>query len=160
MRRILGTFIAIGFLTSAVLSFTAMAHDFKKGALYIDHPWSRETPKGATVAAGYLIVENRGSAVDRFVSISTDIAGRSEIHEMAVVDGVMRMRPLPKGVEIAPGMSARFEPSGLHLMFLDLRNPLTKGDRFKATLHFETAGAIEVEFVVEAMGTSEKQHSH
>jgi copper(I)-binding protein len=79
---------------------------------------------------------------------------------MAMQDGVMKMRPLPRGVEIAPGFTMKFEPGGLHLMFVDLKRPLVKGDRFKATLTFEQAGAIEVEFVVEAMGGQPQHMSH
>ena len=145
IRLLIGSFF-IAFASSAI------AHDYSKGSLHIEHPWSRATPKGASVGAGYLVIENRGSAVDRLLSISSEIAGRVEIHEMAVTDGIMRMRPLPKGVEIAPGLTAKFEPGGLHVMFLDLNRPLEKGDRIKATLRFEKAGAVEVEFVVEAMG--------
>jgi periplasmic copper chaperone A len=144
-----------------VFAFSAVAHDYSKGSIIIDHPWSRATPKGAPVGGGYLVIENRGSVADRFlsVSVSSEIAGRTEIHEMAVTDGVMRMRPLANGVEVAPGMTAKFEPGGLHVMFLDLKRPLEKGERFKATLNFEKAGAIEVEFVVEAMG-GPQHHGH
>lgn len=147
-------------LALVLLAPAASAHDYSLGSLHIDHPWSRATPRGANVGAGYLVIENRGSTVDRFLSLSAEIAGRAEIHEMAVNDGIMRMRQLPKGVEIAPGMSAKFEPGGLHLMFLDLKRPLEKGERFKATLVFEKAGALEVEFVVEAMGTAGQHHGH
>ena len=141
-------------LAVLLLAGPAFAHDYTQGSLHIAHPWSRATPKGANVGAGYLVIENRGSAVDRFlsVSVSAEIAGRTEIHEMAVTDGVMRMRPLPKGVELAPGMTAKFEPGGLHVMFMDLKRPFEKGERIKATLNFEKAGSVEVEFVVEAMG--------
>jgi copper(I)-binding protein len=137
-----------------VFAAGAYAHDYTVGSLHIEHPWSRATPKGAKVGAGYLVIENRGSTADRFVSVSVppDLAGRIEIHEMAVTDGVMRMRPLASGVEIAPGMTAKFEPGGLHVMFLDLKRPLEQGERVKATLNFEKAGAVEVVFVVEAMG--------
>jgi copper(I)-binding protein len=79
---------------------------------------------------------------------------------MAMQDGVMRMRPLPRGVEIAPGFTAKFEPGGLHVMFLDLKRPLVKDDRFRATLAFERAGAVEVEFVVEAMGGTPQHMGH
>jgi copper(I)-binding protein len=150
LRLLIGTLFA-------AFSFNAFAHDFSVGALHIEHPWSRATPKGASVGAGYLVIENRGSGADRFLSVSSEVAGRAEIHEMAVTDGVMRMRPLPKGVEIAPGMTAKFEPGGLHVMFLDLKRPLEKGDRIKATLNFEKAGPVEVEFVVEAMGGPQHQ---
>jgi copper(I)-binding protein len=138
----------------SLVAFTsnAFAHEFTVGSLHIGHPWSRATPKGASVGAGYLVIENRGSVADRFISISSAISERGEIHEMAVTDGVMRMRPLAKGVEIAPGMTAKFEPGGLHLMFPGLKRALEKGERFKAKLNFENAGSVEVEFVVEAMG--------
>jgi len=154
---------AIRFLIGSfflAFAFTASAHDYTKGSLHIEHPWSRATPKGASVGAGYLVIENRGSAADRFISASAEIAGRAEFHEMAVTDGVMRMRPLPNGVEIAPGMSAKFEPGGLHLMFVDLKRPLEKGERIKAILNFEKAGAVEVEFVVEAMGGGHGHQGH
>ena len=154
----------IGLIAFAFASIApgAGAHEFTKGSLYIAHPWSRATPQGAGVGAGYLVIENRGADVDRFISVSVpaEIASRGELHEMAVEDGVMRMRPLAKGVEIAPGMSAKFEPSGLHVMFLDLKRPLEKGERFKATLNFEKAGPVEVEFVVEAMGGAPLHMGH
>jgi copper(I)-binding protein len=151
-------FVLLRALVAAALFLTvpAFAHDFSKGSLRIDHPWSRATPKGASVGAGYLTIENLGRTTDRFLSVkvSPEIAGRTEIHEMAVTDGVMRMRPLAKGVELVPGKVAKFEPSGLHVMFMDLKRPLEKGQRIKATLVFEKAGEVEVEFAVEAMGGS------
>jgi periplasmic copper chaperone A len=143
-----------------VFAFSATAHDYTVGSLHIEHPWSRATPQGARVGGGYLVIENRGSTADRFVSASAEFAGRTELHEMAVTDGVMRMRPLANGVEIAPGMTAKFEPGGLHIMFLDLKRPLEKGDRVKATLNFEKAGAVEVVFVVEAMGSGSGHSNH
>lgn len=153
IRLLIGSFfLAFG--------FAAFAHDYTKGSLHIEHPWSRAMPKGASVGAGYLVIENRGPAADRLISASAAIAGRAEFHEMAVTDGIMRMRPLPNGVEIAPGMSAKFEPGGLHLMFVDLKRPLEKGERIKATLNFEKAGAVEVEFVVETMGGGHGHQGH
>jgi hypothetical protein len=145
IRLLVGSFLV-------VVAFSASAHDFTVGSLHIEHPWSRATPKGASVGAGYLVIENRGATADRLISVSAAISERGELHEMAVTDGVMRMRPLARGVEIAPGMTAKFEPGGLHIMFPGLKRQLEKGERFKATLNFEKAGAIEVEFVVEAMG--------
>jgi periplasmic copper chaperone A len=162
MRSAVRSLIAFFGVAVALAASAASAHDYTQGSLHIAHPWSRATPHGAAVAAGYLVVENRGSALDRLVSVSVpvDIAGRAEIHEMAMQDGVMKMRPLPRGIEIAPGFTAKFEPGGLHLMFLDLKRPLVKGDRFKGTLSFEWAGSVEVEFVVEAMGGAPQHMGH
>ena len=153
IRLLVGSFLV-------VVAFSASAHDFTVGSLHIEHPWSRATPKGASVGAGYLGIENRGATADRLISASSAVSERGEIHEMAVTDGVMRMRPLARGVEIAPGMTAKIEPGGLHIMFPGLKRPLEKGERFKATLNFEKAGAVEVEFVVEAMGGDHQHYTH
>jgi len=32
--------------TAALAAATAFAHDSDVGSIHIDHPWSRETPKG------------------------------------------------------------------------------------------------------------------
>lgn len=144
----------------AVLSVPAAAHDYKLGALQIAHPWSRATPKGATIGAGYLTITNTGSEPDRLVGGSAVAAKRFEIHEMAVVDGVMKMREIAGGLEIKPKAKLEFKPGSYHLMFVDLREPLVKGKSFKGTLVFEKAGTIEVEYTVEAIGASGSTHHH
>ena len=131
---------------------SASAHEYKAGSLEIKHPWARATPKGATVAGGYLTIVNTGSAPDRLVGGSTAAAGKFEIHEMSMDGGVMRMRPLPKGLEIKPGQTVEFKPSSYHLMFVGLKEPFEQGKRVKGTLQFEKAGTVEVEYAVEAIG--------
>jgi copper(I)-binding protein len=73
----------------------ANAKDYKVGALEVDSPWSRAIPKGASVAAGYMTIKNTGATPDRLVSVSTPVAGKVEIHEMTMDNGVMKMRPAP-----------------------------------------------------------------
>lgn len=138
---------------SLSLGGTAFAHDYKAGALRIDHPWSRATPGGAKVGGGYLVIENTGATADRLVSVSApSIAGRSEIHEMAVSNGVMTMRPLDDGIAIPAGGKVEFKPGGYHVMFMELKQPLKQDERIKSVLTFEKAGPVEVEFKIEAVG--------
>src|SRR3990167_5023483 len=113
------------------LAASAYAHDYTKGSLRIDHPWSRATPHGAQVAGGYFVIENTGTDADRLVRITSEISGRVEIHEMTVQDGVMRMRPLTRGLEIKPGATAKFAPGGYHFMFMNLKRPLKQCEKFK-----------------------------
>ncbi|KPH79771.1 copper chaperone PCu(A)C [Bosea vaviloviae] len=144
---------------SLSLGGAALAHDYKAGALKIDHPWSRATPGGAKVGGGYLVIENTGSAADKLVAVSAPaIAGRTEMHEMATTNGVMTMRPLDGGVEIAPGAKVEFKPGGYHIMFMELKQPLKQDERVKGTLTFEKAGTVEVEFKVEAVGARGADH--
>lgn len=138
----------------------AYAHDYRLGDLQIADPWSRATPPGARVGGGYLKVENKGSMPDRLLSVRMAEAGRVEIHEMSVTDGVMRMRELPTGIVIPPGASVELKPGGLHVMFMDLAAPLKQGDRHAGSLTFERAGQVDVEFTVEAIGASRAVASH
>lgn len=86
----------------ALCAAPAVADDVKAGDLVISQAWSRATPGGAKVAGGYLTIENKGTAADKLISVSTDIAGKAEIHEMAMDNGVMKMRPLTRGSRSIP----------------------------------------------------------
>lgn len=153
----------VHYLAAAMLTLTsvvALAHDFTVGPLKIDHPWTRATPAGAKVAGGYLTIQNSGSTPDRLLGGSSDIAGRIEIHEMAVKDGIMTMRPLPSGVEVKAGDKAELKPGGYHIMFMDLQRQLKEGESVKGTLQFEKAGTVAVEFAVQGVGAREPGHKH
>ncbi|MEO1092627.1 MAG: copper chaperone PCu(A)C [Pseudomonadota bacterium] len=134
------------------------AHDYRLGALEIDHPWARATPAGASVGIGYLVIRNEGETPDRLVGGDAPFAGRVEVHETTMQDDVMRMRPVVDGLEIPAGGSVTFEPGGYHVMFVQLQEPLVQGERRTVTLEFANAGTIEVEFVVEAMAAGGMNH--
>ena len=136
----------------SLLAFPAFAHDYKVGALEIAHPWTRATPRGATVAGGYLKITNKGTTADRLIGGTATFAGRFEIHEMRIADGVMQMRALPRGLELKPGETVELKPGSFHVMFMDLKGPLEKDQRVKGTLVFEKAGTVEIEYTVEALG--------
>jgi copper(I)-binding protein len=139
---------------------SVFAHEFKVGDLEIGHPWSRATPAGAKVAGGYFTITNNGSAPDRLVSISSDISDKAELHEMGVKDGVMTMRPVAGGLEIPAGGKVALAPGGYHLMFIGLKRQPKQGETFSATLTFEKAGAVSVDFAVEGMGGSMDDHAN
>ena len=152
------------YLIAAVLAWTvtsAAAHEFKIGSLDIGHPWTRATPKGATVAGGYLTITNKGQTADRLTGATLAVAGKVEIHELAMSGNKAQMRELKSGLEIKPGQKVEMKPGSYHIMFMGLKQPLEKDQRVKGTLTFEKAGSIDVEFVVEAAGApSSGGHSH
>jgi copper(I)-binding protein len=124
----------------------------------VDKPWVRATAPGAKVAAGYMILRNKAPAADRLVSVASPAAARVETH-VTLKDGeVMRMREV-KGYDVPAGGSFELKPGGAHLMFVDIRQPFKEGDRIPATLKFEKAGEVPVEFRVERLG-GPKTHGH
>ncbi|MGA7803539.1 copper chaperone PCu(A)C [Bradyrhizobium sp.] len=130
----------------------ARANDVKAGDLVISQAWSRATPKGAKIGGGYLTIENKGSAPDRLIGCSSDMAGSVQVHEMTMINGVMKMRPLDNGLTIDPGRSVKLAPGGYHLMLMDLRGPLKQGDKLPVTLEFERAGKVQVSLDVASVG--------
>src|SRR6202171_1506173 len=144
--------IACATMLSYFLAAPARAQEVKAGDLVITQAWSRATPGGAKVAGGYLTIENKGSAPDRLIGGSVDVAGRVEVHEMAVTNGVMTMRPLERGLTIEPGKTVKLAPGGYHLMLFDLKTPLKQGDQAPVTLEFEKAGKVAVPFDIQGVG--------
>lgn len=132
----------------------AKAADYDVGSIHIAQPWARATPKGATTAAGYMAITNKGTAPDRVNCVSSEASAQCQIHTMDMENGVMKMRPVEGGLEIKPGETVTLKPGGLHVMFIDLKHPFQQGKMVEATLKFDTAGTVQVEYPVAAIGAS------
>jgi hypothetical protein len=140
-------------LVLALSAAPALAQEFKAGDIVVEKPWARATPKGAEVGSGYLTIQNQGAAADRLTGGTADFA-TVEIHQMSSANGVSQMRELKDGLNIPANGSVGLSPGGYHLMFTHLTHPLTKGESVKATLNFEHAGPVEVEFSVLGIGAT------
>jgi copper(I)-binding protein len=150
--------MAVALLVNSALGQEA-ARSYKLGSLVIDAPWIRATPAGAQVAGGYLKITNTGQEPDRLIGGSLPVAADVEVHEMAMSDGVMKMRRLEKGLEISPGKSVELKPGGgYHLMFTGLRKGLKEKQTITGTLTFEKAGSLEVEYRVAPIGAQSGPH--
>lgn len=147
------TFVFVPLSFSFGQNRTAHAEEITVGKIEIKRVWSRATPRGARVGAGYSTIRNVGPKSDRLVSAQSEIADRVEMHTMTILDGIMRMRPLTNGVEIRPGETIVFKPGGHHFMFISLKRPIIKGEEFKASLVFENAGMVDLNFIAEGIGS-------
>jgi copper(I)-binding protein len=86
---------------------------------------------------------------------SSPAAGKIEVHEMAMNNGVMTMRPVKGGLSIPPGQSVTLAPGGYHIMMMELKGPLKKGDKVPVTLAFEKAGEIKITFDIQGIGATD-----
>ncbi len=146
LRRTLAALVA-----AASLAGSAGAHEYKLGDLEIGHPYAIETPASAKSGAGYLSITNTGSEPDRLVAVKADFP-MVAVHKTEVdAAGVARMEAVD-GLEIAPGQTVTLEPGGMHVMFMGLTAPWAVGDKIDATLVFEKAGQVDVQFHVQARG--------
>jgi copper(I)-binding protein len=147
-------FILVAIVSLAYGTIPAHAAEYDVGSIHIAQPWSRATPKGATAGAGYMTITNKGTTPDKVSCISDDASAKCEIHSMTMEGGVMKMRPVEGGLEIKPGETVTLAPSGFHVMFSALKHPLEQGKTVKATLKFDKAGSIDVEYPILAVGAT------
>lgn len=139
--KALGNLIVLFFLALPV-----RAHEVTAGALEIIHPSIQPTAPNAMSAAGYMAVSNNGDQPDRLVAIEAGIARQASLHTTEIgADGVARMMQLD-GLDIPAGETVVLETGGMHVMFMGLAHGVAKGEMVPATLVFERAGRVEVEF--------------
>lgn len=150
-------FLPLALLVLAI-AVPVQAHEFKLGELIVDHPWARASIGQARNGAAYLVVNNGGEAADTLLRVETPVAERAELHSHSMEDGVMKMRPVEGGIEVAPGSPTVLKPAGLHIMLFGLEAPLMEGERFAMTLIFEKAGEIEVEVAIEGIAEMDGGH--
>lgn len=134
------------------LGFSAAAQAETAGGLIgVEHVWARATPKGAPNAVVYLTIINRGEVSDSLIGVSSPAADNVQIHQASNENGVSKMRALD-ALDVLPGTSVKLQPSGIHLMLLQVKQQLKEGETFPLTLNFEKAGAIEVTVKVGKVG--------
>ncbi len=117
------------------------AEETSLSQISVEGVWARATFAGAKNGAAYLILQNHGSTTDRLVGLSSSVSERTEVHHHTFEKGSMIMRRLTN-VQVEAGSPLVFQPGGLHIMLIGLKNTLAEGDEFKLILTFEHAGDL------------------
>ncbi len=109
--------------------------------------WIRLVPGGMPMHAGFARIDNPCDAAFTVTGVASDAYGSASLHESTLVNGISRMRELPRLVLPARG-GVELKPGGMHLMLMDPKKPLKPGDR--VVLRFETGKGqgVRGDFVV------------
>lgn len=156
--KLLKTLAAAAML--AVVASAAQAEDVTLGNLTLSKTWTRATPPKAMAGGGFVEITNSGTEADRLIAANSPAAKKVELHEMAVTDGVMVMRPKEGGIEVPAGETVALQPGGLHIMFMGLNAPFEEGTEIPVVLTFEKAGDVEIKLSVEKMGAKGMGHGN
>ncbi|AYG69488.1 MULTISPECIES: copper chaperone PCu(A)C [unclassified Rhizobium] len=152
-------FASAAFGLAFLLSSMAFADDVKVGDLTISTPYVRAMVPGAPVGGGYMTITNTGDTDDRLVAASSPRAGTVQIHEMRMDKDIMVMRELADGLPIPAGKTVELKPGGYHVMFMKVTDRFIEGQTVRATLKFEKAGSVDVDFPVGSLAAN-KETSH
>lgn len=152
MRTMAATLVAalLGIATTSALA-----------QVEVTSPWARATVQGQKTSSAYM--QLKSSEESFFVGAESPAAATVELHEMRMDGNVMRMRAVPK-LDLPVGKAVELKPGGYHLMLIDLRQPLRKGDIIPITLKIEGRDKIqktvELKAEVRESGAATKQRRH
>ncbi len=124
------------------LSF-AYAEESNKD-LTVRQAWVRAMPPSQKTTAAYMTIENHSDKELILESVSTDVSAVTEIHQMSHVDGMMRMKML-KNLQIPANGQVVFESGGFHLMLINLKKTINKGDIISIVLNFSDGSRLAVD---------------
>ena len=99
--------------------------------------WVRKSDLAAKANAGYMTLINNSPDKMTLVAVQSETFEKVEMHEMTVVDGMMKMRELDYLV-IPPNGQANFAPGGQHLMMHGPREFLATNQTVDLTLIFDS----------------------
>jgi copper(I)-binding protein len=116
---------------------------FAQGAVTVRDAWIREPLGDRNVTAAFAVVENSGAANRAIVSAAAEVADKVELHEMKMVDSMMRMSPV-KQIEVPAGGRVELKPGGLHVMLFGLKRMPKGGETIGLTLTLDDATTVSV----------------
>jgi periplasmic copper chaperone A len=147
VKRILVSVLTIGLLLN---SCAAPATE----GVEVRDAWARPAAQGGNGAV-YLVI--RSSAADELVGVASEVAEAVEMHESRLSGDVMEMRQL-ESVPLKAGEDVIFEPGGLHIMLIGLKQDLKAGDEFEITLQFKNYESIQLRIPVKDTPASKENH--
>ena len=134
--------IAATLFVGAAMFSTAYAQSVK-----VANAWARPMAPGQTTASVY--VELTSDTQAALVAAGSPLAARAELHSMSMDGGIMRMRALPR-LELPPGQTVKLAPGGLHIMLLEVKQPLKVGDKVPLVLTVQSSGSSLTTLKLEA----------
>ena len=134
-------------LTAALLLAGSAAF---AGEITVDDSYARVARPGAPTGAIFMVIQNAGETADTLIGAASPVAKRVELHTHIEKDGVMMMRPIEGGIEIAADGSHTLQRGGDHVMLMGLTEKLEDGMTVELTLSFENAGDVVISVPVDS----------
>jgi copper(I)-binding protein len=113
----------------------------------VSDPWVRATVPQQKVAGAFMQLKSAKPVT--LVGVKTPVAGRGELHQMAMEGQTMRMRAV-ESIELPAGHTENVESGGYHVMLFELRRQLKEGEQVPLTLTVADAAGKRAEVAVSA----------
>jgi copper(I)-binding protein len=143
-RTALASLIAV-----VLLAACGSGGDSTRDPISISDAWALATAVGQPNGAVYFTITSAADDTLEHVTVPDTIADHTELHEAVTrANGAVGMQEMTSGVPLGAGTAVTFTPGGMHVMLVDLVQPLAVDDTFEITLEFAKADPITLPVVV------------
>ncbi len=122
------------FVRSMILIGATFAAAAAQAQVSVSGAWARGTVEGQKATGAFMQLRSADGAA--LVGVESPVAGVAEIHEMRMEGNTMRMRAIPR-LELPAGQAVDLKPGGYHIMLMNLKAPLKKGESVPIRLKFQ-----------------------
>jgi hypothetical protein len=155
----------LGIASAALLAAVAFQAAPALAQVAVKDPWVRATVPHQKATGAFM--QLNAAQDTRLVGVKSPIAAVVEVHEMKMVDDVMKMRAVGS-IDLVAGKPLELKPGGYHVMLIDLKQQVKEGDVVPVTLVFEGKDnkrfEVEVKAPVRPLATAAsgamKGHGH
>ena len=147
--------------TTASTPVSSSGNAAGSGEVTISDTWVKATAgaQDPTMTAAFGVLTNHTGQDLTVVSASNDVTDRTELHEMAMVDGAVVMRPIAGGIKIPANGTTTLEPGGLHVMIMDVTTPITPGDDVRVTLTMNDGSSMTFAALAKDVAGANEQYN-
>ncbi len=145
--------------TLAGLALTLASQGALAEPLGVENAKVRAVPPVSTTTAAFMVLHNQGDDDLAVVDAQSPAAEITELHNHIDVDGVMQMRQVPE-IRVPAGGSVELAPGGLHLMLIDLVEPLREGEEVEITLVLDNDETLTLAVPVKRIEVMGGGHDH
>ena len=143
-------------ITAVVLGIATSA---SAQTVTVKDAWVRASVQGQSATGAFMSIT--ATDTTRLMGGVSPVAGVVEVHEMKMDGGVMKMRAVEGGLEIAAGKTVELKSGGYHVMLMDLKAALPKASTVPLTLVFKDAKGVESRLELKLrVGMSATSHNH
>lgn len=122
--------------------------------------WARATVSGQSMGGAFVTLVSTENA--QLIAAKSPAAQEVQLHAMSHENGMMKMVQQPS-IPLPAQQKVELKPSGLHLMFIGLKQPLAAGNQVPVTLTIKTTKGkteiIKVIATVKALGQMDIGHA-
>ena len=106
------------------------------GQIQVKDAWVRGTVPAQTATGAFMEITSKSDS--KLVGAASPAAGKVEVHNMKMENGVMKMAPVA-AIDLPAGKPVLLGPGGYHVLLMDLKQQLKTGEKVVIMLSLEGA---------------------